>query len=351
MTNTVGRVAGAGRRIARAGARRTRSALHRADARVSRRLGVLCYHRVGPTDVDPWDLAVSPANFADHLDVMAAAGTVVRLVDEVRSPRRDRVGTSDRRFAVTFDDGYVDNLTTALPLLERHDAPVTVFIPTGFLDTDAFWWDRVAALTLTPGRSVTATAQAARAVGLVHDRDLAEVESWTPAHLHAVLYDAVQFDDDVDGRLDALEAQLDDPPRPPQRPMTTEELVVFAEHPLVDIGGHTVRHPTLPVLDETSALAEIETGLVRLAEILGTRPRLFAYPHGEGTRRTASIVASSGVSHAFTTADRWVSPLDTPRRLPRLHPMDLERDDFARWLGVDLVSPVAAGGSGGGTAT
>ena len=53
-------------------------------------------------------------------------------------------------FVITFDDGYADNLRAALPVLERHDCPVTLFITTGVLDADVLWWDGLASVAFSP---------------------------------------------------------------------------------------------------------------------------------------------------------------------------------------------------------
>ena len=83
---------------------------------------MLAYHRVATLDVDPWDLAVSPTNFADQLAELRDRGTVRRLGDLLDDSPAARVRAVRAQFAVTFDDGYVDNLETALPILESFDA-------------------------------------------------------------------------------------------------------------------------------------------------------------------------------------------------------------------------------------
>ena len=97
------------------------------------RLGVLAYHRVATPEHDPWALSVTPEHFDEHMAVLNELGQVDRLDAALATP----LGRCRRRrptFAITFDDGYVDNLVDALAILERHEAPATIFVATGMLD-------------------------------------------------------------------------------------------------------------------------------------------------------------------------------------------------------------------------
>ena len=67
------------------------------------------------------------------------------LASRIRAGRRQRPVV-----AITFDDGYADNLHNALPLLERYSAPATVFLATGWIDRgEPFWWDRLSAIVMS----------------------------------------------------------------------------------------------------------------------------------------------------------------------------------------------------------
>src|SRR5262245_33946506 len=90
---------------------------------------ILLYHRIADLEVDPWGLAVTPEHFADQIAVLAGIAHPVRL-DELASSRA-QLRTRRPLVAVTFDDGYADNLHAALPILERYDVPATFFVTAG----------------------------------------------------------------------------------------------------------------------------------------------------------------------------------------------------------------------------
>ena len=114
---------------------------HLRRPRVNARRLILLYHRIASPEHDPFALSVGASQFQDHLDILRSHCQMVTL-DELLDTR-----TANRSVlaSVTFDDGYADNLTTALPILRQAGIPATFFICTGCLgDVRGFWWDRVA---------------------------------------------------------------------------------------------------------------------------------------------------------------------------------------------------------------
>jgi len=93
---------------------------------------VLVYHSISaPAEPMPGDIAVSPARFEQQLAWLRKTNRVVRLEETL-------VRSSGREIAITFDDGYRDNLTTALPLLEKYNLPMTLFVVAGFVNGDGY---------------------------------------------------------------------------------------------------------------------------------------------------------------------------------------------------------------------
>src|SRR5438309_2356455 len=114
---------------------------------------ILMYHRVAFVQNDPWGLAVDPERFEEQI-AYAKQHRSPMSVDEFVERLRSKSLPADA-VAVTFDDGYRDNLVNAKPVLARYGVPATLFLATGFVDQDApFWWDELATMILASTQAV-----------------------------------------------------------------------------------------------------------------------------------------------------------------------------------------------------
>jgi peptidoglycan/xylan/chitin deacetylase (PgdA/CDA1 family) len=110
---------------------------------------ILMYHRVAEVAVDPWELCVTPQHFAEHLEVLSKFARVVSLSQLTQE--LDAGKSIDRSIAITFDDGYGDNLLTAKPILEKSDLPATIFVANGYVEQQReYWWDELERLFFQP---------------------------------------------------------------------------------------------------------------------------------------------------------------------------------------------------------
>ena len=93
---------------------------------------VLVYHTISaPPEPLPGDIDISRERFAQQLQWLSRWRRVARL-EETLKPNRDRL------VAITFDDGYRDNLYVALPLLEKFRLPMTLFVASGFIGHEGY---------------------------------------------------------------------------------------------------------------------------------------------------------------------------------------------------------------------
>jgi peptidoglycan/xylan/chitin deacetylase (PgdA/CDA1 family) len=230
----------------------------------------------------------------------------------------ERVARDPRqcRYAVlTFDDGYRDNLATALPILERNNAPFMVYVPTGALTrTLQSWWLGLREV-FRVGDTVTIDAMGMRFhCPEFHEKMLGlyKVTQWVHQDYRRVEMLASTFNR-AGISLSALnEAYF----------LNEHELKILARHPLVSIGGHTASHPALSSLDVLSARAEMADNRSYLEQLLQLPVRHFAYPYGNsracGPRET-HLAKEVGFSTAVTTRQGQVSDLKSDHfTLPRV---------------------------------
>ena len=111
---------------------------------------VLAFHRVNDAD-DPFMPALPTALFAARMEHIGRHYTVLTVEDLAERLRRGRVPR--KALALTFDDGYRDNLTHAAPILARYGLPATIFLTTGHIGTsEMLWFDRLALAVKTTDR-------------------------------------------------------------------------------------------------------------------------------------------------------------------------------------------------------
>jgi peptidoglycan/xylan/chitin deacetylase (PgdA/CDA1 family) len=209
-----------------------------------------------------------------------------------------------RRYAVlTFDDGYRDNLATALPILERNNAPFMMYVPTGALTrTLQSWWLGLREI-FRFGDTVTIDAMGVRYhCPQFHEKvsGLCKVIEWIHQDYGRAAMLASTFKK-ADISLSALnEAYF----------LNEHELQTLARHPLVSIGGHTASHAALSSLDILSARAEMADNRCYLEQLLQLPVRHFAYPYGNSRAcgpREAHLAKEIGFSTAVTTRPGQVS--------------------------------------------
>jgi peptidoglycan/xylan/chitin deacetylase (PgdA/CDA1 family) len=291
---------------------------------------ILMYHRIADEPNDPFSLCVSTGHFDQQLEVLHEVADVV-AVNELR-------GKSARpRVAVTFDDGYADNLHNALPVVEKIGIPITVFVTSGIVGRpEGFWWDRLADLlvgreevdlTLSVGGETLRIQEKGpgagqRALGVLHLR----LRPQPAACIDRVIRE-------LSGELGTEAAK----PSAAQ-PLEHEELLRLASSPFVTIGAHTTDHVLLRRQPLTEQIRTITQSKVDLEEMLGRPIVHFAYPFG-GTdafdRSSVGAVQSAGFQTACTTVKgpvtRWSNPLCLPRRAVRDWSGSGFRDELALW--------------------
>jgi peptidoglycan/xylan/chitin deacetylase (PgdA/CDA1 family) len=270
--------------------------------------------------------------------------TVDRMVRESAARTLPR-----RAVAITFDDGYADNLLVAKPLLERHEAPATMYLSPGLLDGHSpFWWDALLSIVLEPDllpeRLEIKLGGTLRVWSLPVDSSLGEHDDWrtwqTPPTIRHDLYlqlwsliHQLSFAEQREA-LDELSAwaSVSVQAATPDRPLLPEEATRLVAGGLLEIGAHTLTHPSLPALSAECQRWEIQRSKEACEEIAGQRVTTFSYPFGNHTPTTAALVLEAGFDSACTTNPGWLRQGHDHLRLPRIHAHDWDGADLERRL-------------------
>jgi peptidoglycan/xylan/chitin deacetylase (PgdA/CDA1 family) len=296
---------------------------------------ILLYHRVCEDACDAHLLSVSPLNFERHLHHLRSRFRVLPLGDLLDDIRRGRL--PGNTVAITFDDGYADNLTHALPILEAAGLPATVFVTSGMVGVQrAFWWDEVEQILLRQDR----LPGELRFDGLTNERlhfDLRSRPARLQAHdrLCALLRDLPPRD------IEAAMTQLrqwapmhaDEPVAHPV--LGAGQLRMLSDSPLIDIGAHSVTHARLSTLPPNEQLEEIAASRKQIEGLTGTAVRFFSYPFGstaDFTAETARLVAREGYMAGIANIQGSLSLPAAFFALPRKLVRNWTADQFMAWL-------------------
>jgi peptidoglycan/xylan/chitin deacetylase (PgdA/CDA1 family) len=277
------------------------------------------YHRVAELSFDPWRLAVSPERFAEQIAALRRhfePMTLAELADDA-----ERGSLRPRAVAVTFDDGYLDNLTDAKPILEQHGIPATVFVASGYVGSGRdFWWHELERCCFSPSRPSDGRFESGT-ISADWSAPSNELYMETWRQLQPLAHDER---DERLAELAAASAAGDGA----LTTMTKEELVELADGGLIEVGGHTVNHPSLPTLPPAEQRDEIRDGRLQLEQILGRAVTSFCFPHGEYTAESVGMTREAGFERTCVSVSAPVHPGEDRFQLPRLRVLNWTGDEF-----------------------
>jgi peptidoglycan/xylan/chitin deacetylase (PgdA/CDA1 family) len=279
-------------------------------------LVVLIYHRVTnvadpmmPSEPDARRFAAQMSLLADNFIVLPLREGVQRL----------RAGTLPARaVCITFDDGYANNFTVAMPILQSRGLTATVFVAPAFLNGGCMFNDTVyEAIRQAPaqvdlrshGLDQYALSDAAARINAAQSIIL-KLKHLPPAERRS--------------RAHALAEHVG--ARVPADLMMTDEQVARMSASGIEIGAHTMTHPILAAIDAAAARTEINASKERLQEITGTPVRSFAYPNGKPGQdyhhEHVALAREAGFELAVSTTWGAATAAADPLQIPRIAPWD-----------------------------
>jgi peptidoglycan/xylan/chitin deacetylase (PgdA/CDA1 family) len=226
-----------------------------------------------------------------------------------------------KSFAVTFDDGFRNNLTVAEPVLRELGVPATFYITSGFVDANRMSWiDRIefAVEHMTRSSVHLSWETEARPCANVEQRRLLlteirrEAKSRPGYNLEALATDIIQ-------RLGAADATSST--EPIDQKLNWNEVRKLASLPHCIVGGHSHSHAILSFLDRAALEQEVDLSLSMLRDKAGVVATHYSYPEGLSHCYSDEVIAvlkDRGVRCCPTAEDGLNPPGADPFRLKRI---------------------------------
>jgi len=277
---------------------------------------VLMYHSVADERDRAW---IDPANnldpdlFRAQMSFLAKHRTVISMNELVGAMAQSRELPAGA-VVLTFDDGYLNNLRVATPILREFGLAATMYLPTKHIDGgETQWIDRLFVAFSRRTRSVVSLGGGER--GDVQDEG---TRRRAIEHHRTRLLSASYAQREA--ALRELEDDLRPEGTPPRTTMNWDDVRrLRTEHAGWEIGVHTVEHRDLSVCDLPTIGAEIAGCVATFEREIGDRPRHFSFPYGRSTAASRGLVGAAEIQSAVASrADGQVRSGEDVLWIPRV---------------------------------
>jgi len=279
---------------------------------------VLMYHRINDEVGQKLQgLTVSVSNFENQLIYFKTKFQILDLDEDWTSLKKTGL-------VITFDDGYADTIINALPLLEKHQIPATIFVTT--LNTNIqneFWWDRLVFdyshckdTVFFPNQEnqlLKSNNSYSYITDYIHKLSNEEKENW---FLEFEKINGIPFFH-----------------REAYRSLTKSELNLLSEHPLISIGIHTHNHYSLGTLSYEEQKQEIFFSIEKLKELTTKTINYLALPHGSYNTETLKIVDELNLKGILLANNYYSSSHNkTTKKMNRILIPNIKNEELTAYL-------------------
>ena len=301
------------------------SGAHRLAEPYTRGLGaILMFHRVHhhlQRGFEPnRGLDISIDFFDALLKHLRQKGYRILSMDDALAELQGGGGERAPFVVLTFDDGYRDLIEHVLPVLERHRAPMTAYVTSGFAEGSArMWWVELEESIRRLDRVDVA------ALGRRFDAPCGDAEEKKRAFADLYWFLRDGSEEELLRVSLSLCARAGVEPRLLTSSLCLDwrGLAQLARHELVTIGAHSVTHARLAKLDADACAREMADSRAAITREIGADARHFCYPVGDPAsagKREFDLARDLGFVSAVTTRPGMIfaEHRDHPLALPRL---------------------------------
>jgi len=287
---------------------------------------VLMYHRILPKEQATKNVEagmyVTPESFKIHLQFLKENFNIYpisKLMDKSFIEKKD----DKPACFLTFDDGWYDFYHYAYPILKEYNVPATVFLTTGFIGTDKwFWTDRLANIL---NRVSYHNAHQQKLNNLNVNDVIFKIDSFYGSDEKKIDFAINLLKkyklDEIEQIIEKLEILWDVQPHFEGKAfLSWQEVGTMRESGLVEFGSHTHNHNLLDTISDEEIVFELEQSkkILNKSSIDDSFCTNFCYPNGNYNQNIISKVKDAGYPLAFTTKHDWESYNFNPLEIHRI---------------------------------
>lgn len=301
------------------------------------KISILNYHQVLPKPDPMRPGEPDTEKFSWQMSLLRRYFTPLSITEAL--DRADAGTLPSKAVCVTLDDGYLNNLEFALPILERYQIPATVFVATAFSQGDNMWNDRVIDLmsnTGTDSIDLNPVGLGQCPLGAADNRRQLAKQVILKIKYLPIAERLLQVDELYVANQQAEETR---------KMMLPGEIAQLSQAG-VEIGGHTHNHPILMEMNAQQQLEEITLNKGLLEQWTGTAITGFAYPNGrfgkDMDQHSLAAVEQLGFRYAVSTDAGYSHKGSNRYALKRFTPWDGAPLKFHVRMMANLMAKQAA---------
>ena len=295
---------------------------------------VLCYHKIYDLDRDWNCIATSVDTFSKQIEYIYKTYGFASSEELVNTK-------NDKRVVLTFDDGFEDNYTNVLPIIQAYDIPALFFIATETIHTQRETWCNELIRIILEGYAYPNDFRFCEngKMKLFPTETVEQRIALYRYFRNIMLGLNMEERDDI---FDLLKAWADTdryPARTTHRMMSREQIRDLSSKENISIGCHTVTHPSLGLLTVEQQRYEILQSQNTLEEIIDKKVDQFAYPFGginDYNITTMNILESLNFKRAYSTTFKRKSKLDSVFEIPRVCINEMSMEAFKNKIDMSM---------------
>jgi peptidoglycan/xylan/chitin deacetylase (PgdA/CDA1 family) len=257
-----------------------------------------------------------------HLDVSEFEKILIYLnnnfkivsLPEIFEIHRSGKQPKQKTIALTFDDGYVNNFSKALPVLKKHNIPATFYLISKGLVEDSYyvWPDIIDLIQRNVKESITIDKSVFSYPGFYSDKlklslvDFLKSSGSKREKYIKELTDKYSFHSEMAKKHPQLIELI-----------RKNEFSKYAKEPLIEYGSHTHTHFNLEYLSKSECEIELVESSRIIKEFTGKDPISLAFPDGSYSKETLEVALKSGYKNLAAVTYKFNEANKDPNLLSR----------------------------------